>query len=235
VALDKVSLNELASFQEQIDYSFNDEKLLIRALTHTSFANENDIPHYDNNQRLEFLGDAVLDLVVSEELFKKFPTYPEGDLTKIRAMVVCESKLAEKAKMINLGEHLLLGRGEEATGGRNRISVLADAFEALIGAIYLDGGYENARRFIRNHLIDDALKIGKEKDFKDYKTALQELVQSDYKQQLEYKVCREEGPDHAKVFYVSVNLDGKELGRGKGRSKKEAEQMAAKEALKHLL
>lgn len=235
MALDNASLNKLASFQKQINYSFNDGKLLITALTHTSFANENDIPHYDNNQRLEFLGDAVLDLVVSEELFKKFPTYPEGDLTKIRAMVVCESKLAEKAKMINLGEHLLLGRGEEATGGRNRTSVLADAFEALIGAIYLDGGYENVRRFIRNHLIDDALKIGKEKDFKDYKTALQELVQNDYKQQLEYKVCREEGPDHEKVFYISVNLDGKELGRGKGRSKKEAEQMAAKEALKHLL
>jgi len=235
VTLDSVSLNKLASFQKGIKYSFNDERLLITALTHTSFANENDIPHYDNNQRLEFLGDAVLDLIVSEELFKKFPTYPEGDLTKIRAMVVCESKLAEKAKMINLGEHLLLGKGEEATGGRSRTSVLADAFEALIGAIYLDGGYEDVRRFVHSYLIDDALKIGTEKDFRDYKTALQELVQNDYNQRLQYKVCREEGPDHAKVFYVSVNLNGRELGRGKGRNKKEAEQMAAKEALKHLL
>lgn len=225
---------KLFGLQNKINYRFQNEKLLYTALIHTSFANENGIPHYKNNQRLEFLGDAVLDLIVSEELFKEFPRYPEGDLTKIRAMVVCEAKLAEKARMINLGDHLFLGKGEEATGGRSRSSVLADAFEALIGAIYLDGGYESVKKFIKNYLMDDAFKIGAEKDFKDYKTALQELVQNNFKKNIEYIIYKEEGPDHRKIFYVSVILNNRELGRGKGRSKKEAEQMAAREALKRL-
>lgn len=222
-------LNEL---QEKIEYKFKDMKLLYWALTHSSYANEHKKQKITYNERLEFLGDSVLGLVVSEYIFVKYPRYPEGDLTKLRATVVCEPSLSYLAKNINLGKYLMLGKGEEATGGRERVSILADAFEALIGAIYLDGGIENAKVFVLKYLspiIENAVN-GVEL-FIDYKTHLQELLQKTTKSKIEYAVILEEGPDHNKIFHTEVTLDGEVLGKGIGRSKKEAEQNAAKSAL----
>lgn len=223
----------IKEIQEEIKYEFRDEKLLKWALTHSSYANEHKKKKIVYNERLEFLGDSILGLIVSEYIYKVYPKYPEGELTKLRATVVCEPSLSFLANNINLGKYLLLGKGEEATGGRKRVSILADAFEALIGAIYLDGSIENAKEFVLFHLkpvIHDAVN-GIEL-FIDYKTQLQENLQKKNKGNIKYKVVKEEGPDHNKEFFTEVYSNEKLLGLGTGKSKKEAEQNAAKSALK---
>ncbi len=214
--------------QALIGYSFENAEYLKRALTHSSYANEMKSEKILHNERLEFLGDSVLGIVVSDHLFAAYPELAEGELTKIRARVVCERTLGEIAKGLDLGRYMFFGRGEEATGGRDRISILADAMEALIAAIYLDGGIAPARSFILEHFhrkIEDATKG---RVFIDYKTHLQEIVQLEKNQVLVYEVVKEEGPDHSKIFHTRVTLNGKEIGIGTGRSKKESEQEAAK-------
>lgn len=222
----------LEPLQENFNYKFKNIKLLETALTHSSYANENKMKLTDNNERLEFLGDTILGLVVSQYLYKKYPNYPEGELTKIRAKVVCESSLAFAAKKINLGDYLLLGKGEEATGGRDRESILADASEALTGAIYMDSDFETVNKLlIENFEADIVYAVAKGALFIDYKTDLQENLQKITRSKIDYNVTKEEGPDHNKIFYMEVKVDNKVVGRGTGRNKKEAEQMAAKEAL----
>lgn len=224
----------LKEYQKVIGYTFKDLELLNRALIHTSYANENNLPHFKSNQRLEFLGDAVLDLIISEFIYKEYPDFPEGELTKIRANVVCESTLVKIALQLGLGNYIFLGRGEESTGGKERPSILADALEALIGAIYLDGGLQEARAFIMKQFYDEVVDTAEKQNYRDYKTALQELIQKDYSDRLYYEVISESGPDHDKVFTVQVKLKNNILGRGTGKSKKEAEQIAAKAALEEL-
>ena len=214
----------MKQLEKNIGYHFRDKSLLKTAVTHSSFANENR-GGLAYNERLEFLGDAVLQLVTSEKLFKENPDMPEGRMSKQRAALVCEDALAGYSKEIQLGDFMLLGKGEEATGGRHRPSILADAFEALIGAIFLDGGMDNAKRFVRRFL-DAALT-----SLKDYKTLLQEIIQKNPGERLSYVVIGESGPDHDKVFNVEVHLNSNVIGKGTGKSKKQAEQAAAKEAL----
>lgn len=219
----------LKEFQGKIRYYFNDKELLIEALSHSSYANEKRKGR-NSNERLEFLGDSVLSIVVSQYLFEHFTHLPEGELTKIRASLVCEKSLYEFAKQIDLGEHILLGKGEENTGGRERVSILADAFEAVIAAVFLDGGLEAARRHILKFIpkdIDDRKPVS----FSDHKTILQEIIQKNPEEKVEYKLVGQSGPDHNKAFKVQVRLNSNVIGTGIGRSKKEAEQMAAKEAL----
>ena len=216
-------------FQGKIRYYFNDKELLIEALSHSSYANEKRKGR-NSNERLEFLGDSVLSIVVSQYLFEHFTHLPEGELTKIRASLVCEKSLYEFAKQIDLGEHILLGKGEENTGGRERVSILADAFEAVIAAVFLDGGLEAAKRHILKFIpkdIDDRKPVS----FSDHKTILQEIIQKNPEEKVEYKLVGQSGPDHNKAFKVQVRLNSNVIGTGIGRSKKEAEQMAAKEAL----
>ena len=214
----------MKQLEKNIGYHFRDKSLLKTAVTHSSFANENR-GGLAYNERLEFLGDAVLQLVTSEKLFKENPDMPEGRMSKQRAALVCEDALAGYSHEIQLGDFMLLGKGEEATGGRNRPSILADAFEALIGAIFLDGGMDNAKRFVRRFL--DAAHTS----LKDYKTLLQEIIQKNPGERLSYVVTGESGPDHDKVFNVEVHLNSNVIGKGTGKSKKQAEQAAAKEAL----
>lgn len=214
-------LNEL---QGKIGYSFKDSSLLTLAMSHSSYANEKHLSKLGCNERLEFLGDAVLEIVSSDFLFHRFPDMPEGDLTKTRASMVCEPTLAYCAEQIDLGSYLLLGKGEDATGGRTRNSVVSDAMEALIGAIYLDGGFTSAKEFILNFVLND---MEHKKLFYDSKTILQEIVQGHTDGTLTYVLLKEEGPDHNKSFEVSAMLDGQEIGRGIGRTKKSAEQRAA--------
>lgn len=222
----------LEPLQENLNYFFKDICLLKTALTHSSYANENKMKVTDNNERLEFLGDTILSLIVSQYLYKKYPNYPEGELTKIRAKVVCESSLAYAARKINLGKYMLLGKGEEATGGRDRESILADASEALVGAIYMDSDFNTVNNLLlKNFETDIVYAIAKGALFIDYKTDLQENLQKITRSKIEYKVVKEEGPDHNKIFYIDVVVDNKVVGTGTGRNKKEAEQMAAKEAL----
>ncbi len=214
----------LKELQEKIRYQFQNEKLLRRAMTHSSYANEHRIDKLNCNERLEFLGDAVLEVVSSDFLYHKYPKKPEGELTKLRASIVCEPTLALCAAEISLGEFLLLGKGEEATGGRERNSVVSDAMEALIGAIYLDGGFANAKEFIHGFIMND---IESKQLFYDSKTILQEIVQASSQEALEYRILKEEGPDHNKTFEVCALLGDEEIGRGSGRTKKAAEAMAA--------
>lgn len=215
---------KLHELETIIGYTFKNIHLLAHALTHSSYANEK---HWDKtkcNERLEFLGDAVLELVSSSFLFKNYPTMPEGEMTKLRASLVCEPTLAFCAETIRLGDFLLLGKGEDMTGGRKRPSVVSDAMEAVIGAIYLDGGLANAKEFIYSFILND---IEHKQLFYDSKTILQELVQAEYKEGLVYELLKEEGPDHNKTFEVCVKIGGREIGRGTGRTKKAAEQVAA--------
>ena len=214
----------MLSFEKKIGYTFRDKKLLRQALTHSSFANEKRLNKLSNNERLEFLGDAVLELTSSEYLFHEHEKMPEGDLTKLRASLVCESTLALCARELALGEYILLGKGEAATGGRERESILSDAMEALIGAIYLDGGLTSAKEFIGRFILSD---MDHKKLFFDSKTILQEIVQSEYKKQLCYELLSEEGPDHNKKFTVLAHMEGTPLAQGVGRTKKAAEQNAA--------
>ncbi len=230
--LDENRLRQIEDFEDLIDYKFKKTGIINEALTHSSHSNESRSKHIHNNERLEFLGDSVLGVVVSEYIYLKYTRLPEGELTKIRASVVCEPSLADQARVLNLGKYLLLGRGEEVTGGRDRISILADAFEAVIGALYLDGGMEVAGKFILN-MLSSSIELAIEGNlFADYKTDLQELLQSKSEDKISYKIINERGPDHDKMFEAEVYLGRDPLGRGKGRSKKEAEQNAAKEALK---
>ena len=219
----------MQELEKIIGYQFKNPSRLKTALTHSSYANENKSAK-KSNERLEFLGDSVLSVIVSYRLFKHYTHLPEGDLTKIRSSLVCEKALSEFAKQIHLGDYLLLGKGEEATGGRERPSILADAFEALIAAIYVDSDIEHARDFVLR-FIDEALKNLGCVAFKDYKTALQEIIQQNREEKLTYVLVGESGPDHHKTFEVEVHLNSNVIGRGKGPSKKDAEQEAAREAL----
>ncbi|MDO4944391.1 MAG: ribonuclease III [Ruminococcus sp.] len=219
----------LLDFQKKIDYRFKDEKLLYEALSHSSFANENK-KHRNSNERLEFLGDSVLSIVVSDYIFEHFKHLPEGELTKLRASLVCEKALYEFSKKIELGKYIFLGKGEEMTGGRERASIVSDAMEAVIAAIYLDGGIECARKHIMNFLPED-ITPEHTTTFHDYKTVLQEIIQKNPEERIEYFLKDEEGPDHDKKFTVQVLLNNNVIGTGVGRSKKNAEQNAAKEAL----
>ena len=222
------------SFEKRINYTFNDKDKIKLAFTHSSYANEHKNFVSENNERLEFLGDAVLDMIVSEYIYKKFPKMPEGELTKLRAGVVCEGSLAKIAREFEFGKYLLLGKGEESTGGRNRDSILADAFEVVIGVICLDGGIESAGKYIMSFMekVIDDMKIS----FRtlDCKTHLQELIQKNSKSPITYEIIDEKGPDHDKVFIAEVYHDKKTLGCGEGKSKKEAEQNAAFDALEKL-
>ena len=217
-------MTDIKKFQEVIGYHFHDEKLLRQALTHSSFANEKHLKKHSDNERLEFLGDAVLEIISSEFLYKEYPDKPEGELTKLRASIVCEPTLALCTKDIALGEYLLLGKGEDQTGGRGRKSILSDALEAVIGAIYLDGGFANAKEFIHRFVLNNVEHM---QLFYDSKTILQEIVQAKGREDLSYVLLKESGPDHCKLFEVCVMLGGEELGRGSGRTKKAAEQLAA--------
>ncbi len=219
---------DTTTLEDKIEYRFKDKKLLTEALTHSSYANENKtaIPC---NERMEFLGDAVLSIVTAEYLYEKFPNMPEGKLSKLRSSLVCTQSLSEFAREIDLGSYLYLGKGEAACGGANRPSVLEDAFEALIAAIYLDGGMENAKRHILRFLSREVET--KHTNFKDYKTHLQEVVQQNPDETLNYVLVDEYGPDHDKRFVAEVHLNSNIIGRGEGRSKKQAEQLAAREAL----
>lgn len=214
----------LQELETKIQYEFRDRRLLRQAMMHSSYANEHRFQKIMCNERLEFLGDAVLEVVSSDFLYHKYHKLPEGDLTKIRASIVCEPTLAFCAAEINLGGYLLLGKGEDSTGGRGRNSVVSDAMEALIGAIYLDGGFANAKEFIHRFILND---IEHKQLFYDSKTILQEIVQSDCEEILSYDLLREEGPDHNKVFEVCAKIGNEEIGRGIGRTKKAAEQVAA--------
>lgn len=225
---------KLEELETKLNIKFNNKKLLRRALTHKSFANENADLNIKDNERLEFLGDSVLSLSISTYIFNKYDYYKEGKLAKIRSVIVSAPVLAEKANELNLGRYLLLGKGEELSGGRNRDSILADTMEAVLGAIYLDKGFDFAFEFIISNFKLFITEVDNGNYIQDYKTMLQEVIQKNSNNRPEYEVVKEKGPDHNKEFYVVVNFENKELGFGKGKSKKEAEQEAAKHALKQL-
>lgn len=219
----------MKKLEETLQYKFKDRKLLERALTHSSYANEN--RHSEgSNERLEFLGDSVLSIIVAEHIFLNYKNLPEGELTKIRASLVCENALHEFASELKLGDFLLLGKGEQQNGGASRPSILADAFEAVLAAIYLDGGIEPARSHVLR-FVDKKLGCMASVAFKDYKTVLQEVIQQNPEEKLEYVLVDEKGPDHAKIFTVEVHLNSNVIGVGTSGSKKRAEQEAAKQAL----
>lgn len=220
--------DRLHQFEKNIGYQFKNINLLSQALTHSSYANEKRMSKLSNNERLEFLGDAVLELITSEFLYTKNNKMFEGDMTKLRASMVCEPTLALCAREIALGDFILLGKGEISTGGKERASILSDAMEAIIGAIYIDGGFTNAKEFINKYILSD---IDQKKLFFDSKTILQEIVQAEYKEPLFYKLIKEEGPDHDKTFYVEAVIEGNTLSKGRGRTKKAAEQDAAYKAI----
>ena len=224
-------MNKNREFEEIIGYKFDNPDLLNTALTHSSYANERRGRNLICNERLEFLGDSVLSLITSRYLFENYKNLPEGELTKVRAQIVCERSLFSCAQNIELGNFIMLGKGEEMTGGRTRPSILADAFEALIAAIYLDGGLERTREWLLCQLYDTIQLSVCGRSIKDYKTILQEKVQASGETEIVYKIIGESGPDHKKVFSVEVFVGGQSLGSGEGSSKKNAEQNAAKSAL----
>jgi ribonuclease-3 len=230
--INKKTDDKLLLLENRINYHFANPDILLNALTHSSYANEMRLDKSKNNERLEFLGDAVLELVTSEYVYQEYTNLHEGDLTKLRASIVCEQALSSCARDLELGQYLLLGKGEDITGGRERDSILSDALEALIGAIYLDGGFTNAKEFIKNYILGDL----KDKDlFFDSKTILQEIIQNDNnKQKLRYKLISEEGPDHNKTFTIAVCIGNDEIGVGTGRTKKAAEQEAAYQAIQKI-
>ena len=220
--------SNLDELEKVINHKFKNRDYLIEALTHSSFANENRNGR-ESNERLEFLGDSVVSIVAADLLFERFPHTPEGELSKIRSGLVCTASLSSFANQISLGDYLFLGKGEELSGGRQRSTILENAFEALTAAIYLDGGLEEARTFVLGFLLN-ALN-NHQVSFKDYKTLLQEVVQQNHDETLNYVIVGESGPDHDKRFEVEVHLNSNIIGRGIGRSKKQAEQEAAREAL----
>ena len=223
-----IGLKKIKELEHRIGYHFRDFNLLVMAMRHSSYVNEHHMERLECNERLEFLGDAVLEVVSSEFLYKSFPKLPEGELTKKRASMVCEPSLAFCARQIELGSYLLLGKGEEATGGRNRDSIVSDAMEATIGAIFLDGGFTSAKEFILNYVLND---IEHKQLFYDSKTILQEMIQAQTEETMSYELLKEEGPDHDKNFCVAVRVGNKILGTGSGRTKKAAEQEAAYHAI----
>lgn len=223
---------DLLELEKKAGYRFHDRRLLERAMTHKSYINEAHMEKYESNERLEFLGDAVLELVTSEFLFQDEAKFPEGELTRMRASIVCEPALAFCARQLDLGRYLRLGKGEEATGGRNRDSLTSDALEALIGAIYMDGGFTNAKEFIHKVVLSD---LENKKLFFDSKTILQEVVQARFRdQRVTYRLMGEEGPDHDKSFRTAVCIGDEIYGTGTGHTKKRAEQEAAYHALLEL-
>ena len=218
----------MTQLEKNIGYTFKNKDLLTRALSHSSYANEKK-GAAGSNERLEFLGDSVLSIIVSEYIFKNFSNLPEGELTKLRASLVCEGSLCAFSKELGIGDFLLLGKGEQQNGGRNRPSILADAFEAVLAAIYLDGGIEPAKAHVLR-FVERELKTQNE-HFVDYKTVLQEIIQRNPEEELNYVLVGETGPDHDKTFTVDVMLNSNKIGTGVGHSKKQAEQLAAKQAL----
>jgi ribonuclease-3 len=217
----------IKEFQKKIGYCFSNEQLLLQALTHSSYANEKHMKKLSDNERLEFLGDAVLEIISSEFLYENYPELPEGELTKLRASIVCEPTLAQCTQELHLGDYLRLGKGEDQTGGRERKSILSDALEAVIGAIYLDGGFANAKDFVLRYILTD---IEHKQLFYDSKTILQEIVQGEH-EQLTYALLGESGPDHNKRFTVEARVGDRAIGQGSGPTKKAAEQEAAYNAL----
>ncbi len=220
-------MSNLTEFEDKIGYHFENQGLLRQALTHSSYANERHMKKLSDNERLEFLGDAVLEIISSDFLYHNYPDVPEGQLTKLRASIVCEPTLALCTKELDLGDYLYLGRGENQTGGRKRKSILSDALEAVIGAIYLDGGFANAKEFVLKFILTD---IEHKQLFYDSKTILQEVVQGEH-EQLDYRLVGESGPDHDKSFSVEVWIGEQKISEGCGHTKKAAEQEAAYHAL----
>ncbi|MDO4607712.1 MAG: ribonuclease III [Clostridia bacterium] len=220
----------MKSLEAKLNYKFNNIKLLKNALIHSSYANEVR-GNTQSNERLEFLGDSVLSVIVSDHLYQKYPNMPEGELTKLRASLVCEKSLCALSRELHIGEYLMLGHGEDKNGGRERDSILADAFESVLAAIYLDGGMQAAVNHIMNTVLRD-LEHHSDDSFKDYKTTLQEIIQRNPEESVSYILIDETGPDHNKLFTVEVRLNSNVIGTGSGKNKKTAEQMAAKQALK---
>ncbi|OPX43207.1 ribonuclease 3 [Ruminiclostridium hungatei] len=226
--------SNIPALEQRINYVFKDKGTVLTAITHSSYANEKKARKLKYNERIEFLGDSVLSLTISEHLYKRYPDLPEGELTVTRAKIVCENSLSRCAADIGLGELLLLGKGEELSGGRSKSSILSDAYEALIGAIYMDGGFETAKAFILKHMEDIIKNSMQGKLFYDYKTQLQEKIQQKGDQQITYSVIDEKGPDHNKTFVTQIKINDVICGQGSGRSKKESEQNAARDALDKL-
>lgn len=222
----------MKTLETKLGYQFQNHKLLDHALTHSSYANEHHLGSISSNERLEFLGDSVLGMIVADHLYRTFPDLPEGDLTRIRANLVCEGSLVLVAKEWDLGRYLKLGKGENACGGRSRPSILADAVEAVLAAVFLDGGLEHDRDIIQRFLLDRMEQVNRAS--RDHKTYLQELVQRKSGQVLSYELIGESGPDHNKTFQMQVLLNGQPIGQGTGHSKKEAEQAAANAAIERL-
>lgn len=216
--------------EDNLGYCFKNKKLLENALTHSSYANEMR-SGIASNERLEFLGDSVLSLIVSSYIYENYKKMPEGELTRLRSSLVCEKALCGFSRELSVGEFLLLGKGERKTGGGERDSILADAFEAILAAVYLDGGIEPARKLVLRFILPELEGNDNKVDFKDYKTLLQEIIQRNPEESVSYVLAGEEGPDHNKEFTVEVRLNSNTIGVGKGHSKKEAEEMAAKQAL----
>lgn len=222
----------MKTLESKLGYQFKNRKLLDHALTHSSYANEHHLGSVSSNERLEFLGDSVLGMIVADHLYRTFPDLPEGDLTRIRANLVCEGSLVLVAKEWELGRYLKLGKGENACGGRERPSILADAVEAVLAAVFLDGGLPYDRDIIQRFLLDRMEQVNRAS--RDHKTYLQELVQRKSGQVLHYELIGESGPDHNKTFQMQVSLNGRPIGQGSGHSKKEAEQAAANAAIEQL-
>ncbi|GEL06859.1 ribonuclease III [Salisediminibacterium halotolerans] len=221
------------TFLRQLNMNYENADLFIQAFTHSSYVNEHRIRPYDDNERLEFLGDAVLELAISQYLFKRFDQMSEGEMTKLRAAIVCEPSLAKIAGELDFGKHILLGKGEEMTGGRERPALLADVFEAFIGAVYLDGGMDAVYAFLQQYVYPK-IHDGSFSHMMDFKSQLQELIQRENHGQVHYQIVEEKGPAHAREFVSNVTLDDEILGTGTGKSKKEAEQMAAQQALEKI-
>ena len=219
----------MEQLEKNLKYTFKNKELLRNALAHSSYANEKK-GTVTSNQRLEFMGDSVLSIIVSDYIYKNFPNLPEGRLTRIRASLVCEKSLCEFSKQLKVGDYILLGKGERANGGNERPSILADAFEAILAAVYLDGGMEPARRHVLRFVKNELSHLESE-SFKDYKTELQEIIQRNKEEKLTYVLTGETGPDHDKCFTVEVHLNSNVIGTGEGHSKKNAEQAAARKAL----
>ncbi|MGJ9458827.1 ribonuclease III [Oceanobacillus sp. CF4.6] len=223
---------DVGQLEKQLEINFKDHNLIEQAFTHSSYVNEHRNTVFSDNERLEFLGDAVLELGVSQYLFRKNKDMPEGEMTKLRAAIVCEPSLMNFALELNFGEYLLLGKGEEQTGGRQRPAILADVFEAFLGALYLDQGFDIALKFLKVHVFPK-INTGAFSHAMDYKSQLQELVQQSKDQSIEYKIVEEKGPSHNREFVAQAVIKGSIAGEGTGRTKKEAEQRAAKYALDH--
>ena len=221
----------METIEQSIKYTFKDKQLLKKALTHTSYAYEKNI---ESNEKLEFLGDSILEFISSEYMYQNYPKLKEGEMTKVRATVVCEKSLYKIAKLHNFSDFLFLGKSEKKTGGQNRPAILADSVEAIIAAIYLDGGIEEARKFIIENLKDEIKIASTHVGDRDYKTMLQEKLQEHGEVNIQYEIISEKGPDHNKSFEAQVKLNGKILAQGKGKSKKQAQMQAAKKALKQI-